>query len=210
MHVQLRLLNCDLPEVRVSEQRFKLPGLTQREGGRVGGNAGTGQHRPVQVVIQRVASYGLRHQQQRPSTRYQHPAKFCTGQGTVWEELKALLAQHHVKRRLCKRQGQSAALNPFDVGRSRCCRMGAGHRQHRRVDIQRCDLPMSAHPPRRLTGHDARTAGQVQHTLAGAQGGVVQQHPRTGPEHAGHQIVVVRLSRTQRRLLRRRHNLFPG
>ncbi len=134
---------------------------------------------------------GAGHIQHQASPGRQHAVHLPQGGVFVFHKLQAHLAQHHIIRLVGEGQVLRARLMPVE-GAVR--RKGAGYRQHARVDVDPGDGAVSGLLAGQA-GHDAGSAGNVQHLFALAQLGQADMVFGHGFAYDGHEVPFVVLGR---------------
>ena len=129
----------------------------------------------------------------------EHSAHLPKRRQLVGKELEALLAQNCVKAGIRQSQIEGTALEPFDR-RAHGRRERPCHGDHSRVEVDPNDPSGRTDTLRSNTRHEAGAAGDVQHALATAESGGIDQQRRPRSEDVPGGVALVELGRLGRHL----------
>jgi hypothetical protein len=127
-----------------------------------------------------------------PAARRKHASHFPGGGEFVGHELKSLLTQHEIERRLLEWKFLGAPLSPFDR-RARRQWKGSGNLQHLRADVQPGDRAVGADQGSDLAGDNAGATGHIEDTFARAGFRTAEKLFRPRQEHRGHKVRLIRI-----------------
>jgi hypothetical protein len=117
----------------------------------------------------------------------QDPMHFPQRAGLIWEELEALLAQHHIVALIVARECPGIPLAPVDC-RPRRGGMRSGDLQHAGIQVDAGDQACRADLLRREARHNPGATGHIEHPFPRPEGNRRQKKFRERLKQAGNLI----------------------